>query len=194
MRRLDHPVLACETLAQGVAHVEAVLDQRLERGGEHPLMGTHNRLLSLGPGEYLEVIARNPDARGPEGRKRWYGLDDFTGPPRIVAWCARAEHFVAPPGTTIIEMTRGSLRWQFTLPDSDQLPGHGTHPLLIHWHDNSHPCDQMGDRGLRLLRLAMTTPEPKPLAQISDPRITLDFGRTALRALIRRPDGAEVWL
>ena len=29
-------------------------------GGHHPLMGTHNQLLSLGPGEYLEVIAIDP--------------------------------------------------------------------------------------------------------------------------------------
>ena len=35
----------------------------LESGGRHPHMGTHNRLLSLGPDLYLEVIAVDPDAR-----------------------------------------------------------------------------------------------------------------------------------
>jgi hypothetical protein len=37
-------------------------------------MGTHNRLLKLGAGRFLEVIAIDPEAPAP-GRRRWFDLD-----------------------------------------------------------------------------------------------------------------------
>ena len=48
-------------------------------------MGTHNRLASLGPTEFLEVIAVDPDAPLPE-RPRWFGLDRFDDAPRLGTW------------------------------------------------------------------------------------------------------------
>ena len=66
--------VAGETLAEAAAHVEKALGVALSPGGVHVEMGTHNRLLSLGPGLYLEAIAVNPDARAPEG----------TAPPLVV--------------------------------------------------------------------------------------------------------------
>ena len=38
-------------------------------------MGTHNRVLGMAGGMYLEVIAIDPDAAAPE-RPRWFGLDE----------------------------------------------------------------------------------------------------------------------
>ena len=72
----DHLAVCGETLDAAVAHVEAVLGLTLEPGGVHVEMGTHNRLLSLGPGMYLEAIAVNPEAAHP-GRPRWFDLDRF---------------------------------------------------------------------------------------------------------------------
>ncbi|MDO5631323.1 MAG: VOC family protein [Paracoccus sp. (in: a-proteobacteria)] len=193
MRRMDHIVIGCENLDHGAALMERILGRPMDAGGRHPLMGTHNRLLHLGGMEYLELISVDPTAPRP-GRTRWYGLDHFKGPPRILGWIARDEHFVAPRDSTIIEMSRGSLNWQFTMPINGQMPGHGTQPLLIRWSKGAHPCNMLPDHGFRLLRLQMTTPEPQPLARISDPRISLGFGQTELRILLQRPDQSQVWL
>ena len=59
--------------------------------------------LSLGAGEYMEVIAVNP-AAPPPGRPRWFDLDRFTGAPRITNWILRCDDLdaalsLAPPGT-----------------------------------------------------------------------------------------------
>jgi len=64
--QLDHLVLMAPTLEQGVAWCEATLGVTPGPGGEHPLMGTHNRLVSIAserfPGAYLEIIAINSEA------------------------------------------------------------------------------------------------------------------------------------
>ena len=49
-RELDHLVVAARTLEEGAAWVEAALGVKTLPGGKHPLMGTHNRVLSIGRG------------------------------------------------------------------------------------------------------------------------------------------------
>ena len=44
-------------------------------GGVHIKMGTHNHLMQIGQGIFLEVIAVNPEIE-PPNRPRWFGLDD----------------------------------------------------------------------------------------------------------------------
>jgi hypothetical protein len=61
--RFDHLVVAARELAVGVAWVESRLGVPMGAGGRHDVMGTHNRLLSLGPGRFLEVIAIDPMRR-----------------------------------------------------------------------------------------------------------------------------------
>ena len=86
---LDHIAVAGETLEAAVAHVEAALGVTLDPGGVHVEMGTHNRLLSLGPDLYLGVIAIDPEA-APPGRRRWFDLDRFDGLPRLHSWIVAA--------------------------------------------------------------------------------------------------------
>ncbi len=45
-------------------------------GGQHPRMGTHNLLISLGPASFLEVIVNDPDASTP-AEPRWDDLEDL---------------------------------------------------------------------------------------------------------------------
>ena len=56
---LDHLVVIAPTLADGVAWCESTLGVTPGPGGEHPLMGTHNRLIHISspthPRAYLEV-------------------------------------------------------------------------------------------------------------------------------------------
>ena len=67
---LDHLVIGAATLAEGVAWLEDRLGVTVPAGGKHPLMGTHNRLMQLGHGTFLEIIAIDPDAASP-GRRRF---------------------------------------------------------------------------------------------------------------------------
>src|ERR1700687_4364463 len=72
--KLDHLVVAAASLEQGEDHLESLLGVRPRRGGKHVAMGTHNRVLRLGDGIYLELIAVDPDGIKPD-RPRWFDLD-----------------------------------------------------------------------------------------------------------------------
>ena len=67
---VDHLVVFAADLAGGVDWCQRTLGISPTAGGEHPLMGTHNRLLALGGGAYLEIIAIDPDAAAPEPPRR----------------------------------------------------------------------------------------------------------------------------
>ena len=49
MAAFDHIAVSATTLEERAAAVEAALGVTLEPGGRHGFMGTHNRLLRLGP-------------------------------------------------------------------------------------------------------------------------------------------------
>lgn len=63
MAGVDHLVVMAAPLAEGAAWCEATLGVTPGPGGEHPLMGTHNRLINItSPAfttAYLEIIAIN---------------------------------------------------------------------------------------------------------------------------------------
>lgn len=177
MLTFDHLAIACETLAEGAGAVETALGVPLAPGGEHAAMGTHNRLLSLGPGEYLEVIAINPAAPGP-GRPRWFALDAFAGPPRPNAWICRTGDMTsalaaAPDGAgPPIAFTRGQYDWEMAVPDSGLLPFAGLFPAMIQWHSAAHPADTLPDQGVRLRRLVITHPDAPALRAALEPMMT----------------------
>lgn len=179
---LDHIVVAAATLAEGVAVLTARLGIPPLPGGRHPLMGTQNALWHLGGREYLEVIAIDPDAPAPS-RPRWFGLDGFSGPPRLVAWVARMTPLIAPAGSTIAEASRGDLNWRIAIPDSGVSASGGLQPLLIDWGTGPHPTERMPDQSLRLTGLTLTHPDPPALA-VTDPRIAVTAGPVKLSARI----------
>ena len=73
--RVDHLVVAAASLDEGAAWCEATLGVVPGPGGEHPLMGTHNRLLRVAtvdyPRAYFEIIAVQP-GRTPQLPRRWF--------------------------------------------------------------------------------------------------------------------------
>jgi hypothetical protein len=191
---LDHLVVSAATLVEGVASVEAALEVTLTPGGEHPQMGTHNRLMSLGEGLYLEVIAVNPDAPAP-GRPRWFDLDNFCGVPRLTNWVIRCgnlkeAHTQAPAGCgEIHDLVRGDYRWRMAIPVDGRLPFGGAFPGMIEWR-GPHPAGRLPDAGCRLRRLVLVHPEAAALGAalfrlVDDPGIAIEQGpETALRAEI----------
>ena len=191
---LDHVAIAAARLEEGVAWLEAQLGVRMAPGGEHPAMGTHNRLLSLGPSEYLEVIAVDPGARSPV-QARWFGLDRFRGPPRPVAWVLRvpdldALNLPAAAGAPMA-LRRGDLAWRITVPQGGQGPFDGLYPALIEWA-GPHPAPRLPDPGVRLLELQLSHPEITALAASlpgRDARLRFAQGAPALRLRLATPAG-----
>jgi hypothetical protein len=171
-------------------------------GGKHPLMGTHNRLLSLGD-LYLEVIAVDPGAPSP-GRPRWFDMDRFTGPPRLTNWVAgcddlAAEVALGPSGIGHpIALARGDYRWQMAVPDDGRLPFDGAFPALIQWEGTAHPAPALPDHGLRLQRLEIGHPQATVLqaalaGRIADARVVIAPATgITLRATIDTPAGPRV--
>ncbi len=185
---LDHLVVVAPTLDDGVRWCEQHLGVPPGPGGTHPLMGTHNRLLSIAssafPGAYLEVIALDPLAtptRAP-GLRRWFDMDDprlmmqvDTEGPLLAHWVARtpdvqqAVHHARgvniDPGEVLQasrETPDGLLQWKITVRDDGQRLFDGTFPTLIEWGDR-HPAARMPDSGVRLERLTLRHPQPDTL-------------------------------
>lgn len=199
MLRLDHLVVSCETLAQGVQDLEAKLGVPLAGGGVHDAMGTHNRLLSLGPDEYLELIAINPDGRAPD-QPRWFDLDHFSGTTRLTNWvCATddldASIAQAPPGIGIpTPLARADLRWQFAVPQDGKLPFDNRFPALISWEGSAHPAARLPDQGLRLQALRLWHPDAAGLREAlaplySDARLQILEGAPRIEAELSTPKG-----
>ncbi|GAA5534593.1 VOC family protein [Deinococcus aluminii] len=167
---LDHLVIAARTLAEGRAWLEGRLGVTMQPGGEHARFGTHNALLSLGPGAYLEVIAVNPAAEAPD-RPRWFGLDTpelrerLEDGPRLIHWVARVPGLagldLAPFGEAL-DLSRGENRWALTVPVDGALPGGGVRPSLIIWQTPPPPA-RLPDAGVRLDSLTLGTPDPDAL-------------------------------
>jgi len=171
MVAFDHLVVAALTLEAGEDHLERLLGVRPQRGGKHVAMGTHNSLLKLGEGRFLELIAIDPDGKAPS-RPRWFALDSaemraaLAAGPRLIHWVARCDDLDAVRRAAPVdlgrahEMTRGAYTWRITIPDDGHLPRGGVFPTLIQWSDARHPADAMADSGLRLIALSAAHPEP----------------------------------
>lgn len=163
--RLDHLVVAARNLAEGRDWLEGRLGVPLQPGGEHETFGTHNALLSLGPDEYLEVIAVNPVAFAPR-RARWFALDDpamharLEAGPSLIHWVAQVD--ILPPDIEALDLSRGENRWTLTVPADGQLPQGGVAPSLITWHTPPPPT-RLRDHRVRLAVLRLGTPDPDGL-------------------------------
>ncbi|WGV16467.1 VOC family protein [Fuscovulum ytuae] len=201
MLRLDHLAVSCLALEDGAGAVEAALGLPLAPGGQHAHMATHNRLLSLGPDLYLEVIAPDPAQTGPAW-PRWFDLDRFTGPPRLTNWICATDDLdaalaLAPEGTgTPVALARGDFRWRMAVPANGILPFDNRYPALIEWEGAAHPAPRLPDHGARLMRLEVAHPDAPALraalASLNDPRVVVVAGPPALRAIIATPEGDRV--
>ena len=213
---LDHLVIIAPDLASGVAWCEATLGVTPGPGGEHPLMGTHNRLLRIDsaifPGAYLEIIALNPQARPQRTPplRRWFDMDDTAlmhdiaqHGPRLCHWVARmpdlgrrvqdwaklgldAGHVLQAQRPT----PQGVLQWQISVRDDGARLMDGCLPTLIQWGE-VHPSSSMPDSGLALSEFTLQHPQASVLRQALEglQGINLQTGPVSMQAVLQTPRG-----
>jgi glyoxalase-like protein len=197
---LDHILLGCRDLDEGIGFVEKHTGVRAAFGGVHPGRGTENALLSLGERRYLEIIA--PDPRQSEVPDA-YGLLRLEQP-RLVTWAAHPGDIQAlaarliKAGILAEGPTPGSrkrpdgrlLRWK-TLNLKDNAGG--LLPFFIEWSAESlHPSSD-SPNGCQLLRFEALAPNADALSSTAK-QLGLDFAvgkadKPQLRAVIGSAKG-----
>lgn len=199
MLELDHIAVLGETLDEAAAHVERALGVPMVPGGQHERFGTHNRLLGLSPELYIEAIACDPTL-APPADARWFGLDHFSGPPRLDKWVLRCDDIdaalrVLPMAGRPVRLQRGDLAWTMAVPEDGLLPFDGLFPALLQWRSPVPPGKTLAASGLALEGLTVSHPEADALRDLLAPhldaaRIAFQSGAPGLRADIRTPQGS----
>jgi hypothetical protein len=165
---IDHLLYASANLQRGIDEIESLLGVRPVRGGHHPQYGTHNALLSLGPGIYLEIIARDPDLPAPE-RGAFVNIP-AEAHSHLITWVFRTKDIqqaLAAAHNAAIGLgpvESGSRRnpdgseicWQLTDPYA--MPMNGAVPFLIDWGETVHPSAVVPPGG-QLAELVIEHPE-----------------------------------
>jgi hypothetical protein len=185
---IDHLVVAAASLAEGVQWCEKTLGITPGPGGEHPLMGTHNRLFSIAspafPLAYLEIIAIHSGAAYARSTwaRRWFDLDDPEMQAQLGKLGPRLVHFVASTAHAdagvralarlgldrgeVLPVSRptpkGLLSWKITVREDGQRLFYGALPTLIEWGP-VHPAQGMSASGVVLQSLAARHPRAEAL-------------------------------
>lgn len=200
---IDHLVIACADLDQGSAWALEMLGVEPVPGGKHATMGTHNRLLKLGPRVYLELIAIDPDGASP-ARARWFDLDNpdvqarASQAPFLLTWVAATGDIYdavnrVPALGEVTPFTRNAYAWKFALPDDGRLNFGGVLPALIEWNSD-HPAAALPDSGCELVALDLAHPAAASIVplfralKLMGP-VDLKAGPRALTARLRTPRG-----
>lgn len=199
--RLDHLAVAAESLDAGRAYVEEALGLYLQPGGNHAHFGTHNLLLGLKDGLYLEVIAIDPEAEAP-GYPRWFDLDRFSGAPRLHNWICAVDDLEAtlirhPQAGQPVALARSDLRWRMAVPQDGILPMDNLFPAFIEWQGAAHPATRLMSSAARLTRLVVSHPDAVDLQallgpELRDRRVVFETGVAGLRAVFATPHGQRV--
>lgn len=203
---LDHVILAGPALPDLSDAFEARTGVRATPGGRHAGQGTHNALVGLGPGRYLELLAPDPEAEdGP-----FRASIAYLGAPALHTWCVRggdAEAFEARVRAAGLEPRR--IAMARTRPDGVRLAwelvfveGHpfgGLVPFFIDWGASPHPSAALGaplaggsptlehpDAGrlTALLEALGGVPDDVRVAPAAAPRLVAGW---------RGPRGEDVW-
>lgn len=216
--RVDHLVVLAATLDEGVAWCEATLGVVPAPGGEHPLMGTHNRLLRVAtvdfPRTYLEIIAIKPGAQPQGGRRRWFDMDDdrvreaIARGPRLAHFAANVDDIDAaakalrrqdidrgPALQASRETPRGRLEWRISVRDDGARLFDGCMPTLIQWGE-VHPVANMPASDVALHSMLVTHPKADALRAayeaIGLERVAVRTGPPNLQAVLLTPRGRVV--
>ncbi len=216
--QVDHLVVAASRLEEGVAWCERTLGITPGPGGEHPLMGTHNRLFSIAspqyPKAYFEIIAIDKGAAcaRKQGERRWFDLENEALQHQLKQSGPQLIHFVASTPRAaptmqalaklgidrgeLLEASRmtahGMLSWKITVRTDGQRLMNGALPTLIEWA-GVHPTDNMVASGVTLQSLTASQPDAEALraayAAIGLQGVTVSQGPNNLTATLQTPRG-----
>ena len=219
---VDHLVVLAASLEQGCAWSKRVLGVTPGAGGEHPLMGSHNRLVNASSPSfsraYIEIIAIQPGVSGRRaaGQKRWFDMDDPALQARVAKDGPQLIHFVAGVSDVaaavkalaaqgldrgdVVQASRqsaaGLLSWRITVRDDGQRLFYGGLPTLIQWDGTAHPVDVMAPADVTLEALEFSHPRPASLTDaysaVELTGVTATQGAPNLRATLMTPLGRVV--
>ena len=186
--RIDHLVVAANSLEEGVRWCKNTLGITPEPGGSHALFGTHNQLIRLQSAAhalaYLEIIAIDPSAKPTRAShlRRWFDLDALSlqqqlqqEGPQLIHWVASVPKLATAivnlralgiDRGSVIEASRptaqGLLQWKISVRDDGQRLFGGTLPTLIEWGDE-HPAQSLPEPALELRSFSLQHPQAQHL-------------------------------
>ena len=191
---VDHLVWCVDSVAEGMEKFEALTGVRPCIGGQHLGLGTHNALLSLGDGVYLEILALDPAQKM---EARWIGIDCPTKP-CLATYCVQADQADGKDGK--LENTEGkTLKWRLAADHHtsgyEKLPFRGLVPFIVDWSVNplEHPS-AISPKRCRLAELRAYHPNPGELRKVFEALnvkgIMVEAGDTErLEAILDSPNG-----
>ena len=145
---VDHFMWAAVDLDTATAEFEKLTGVRPEFGGRHQGFGTHNALVSLGNGTYMEVLALDPEqsADNPIVRE----IREMNSPEILAYHLQRSDlentvqvlQGLGIPYTGPLDLGRkrpdgSELNWRLLFPESPVFK-HAL-PIFIDWMDAPHP-------------------------------------------------------
>jgi hypothetical protein len=170
---LDHFVVGIDNLETGVAAFEAMSGVHPTYGGEHPSLGTHNAVASLGGDQYLEILAPRPGAQlsplfaGAAGKTTltpilWAAATDDIG---AVHEALTREGF-APrelvPGSRVTSDGE-TLRWSMFMMEEGS-PANS--PFFIEWHGRTAHPSVSAPQGCILSSFSIGSADPEDLSRL----------------------------
>src|ERR1700743_590952 len=172
---LDHILLGCPNLDEGIAYVEERVGVRAAFGGVHPGVGTQNALLSLGDRRYLEIIAPDPNQPKSEDAR---DLKKLNGP-KLIGWAAhpgnldefaltlkRAGIEAAAPKPGSRKRPDGQvLNWRTLVLQDD---AGGLLPFFIEWGEGTTHPSVDAPQGCELMLFEATSPDTQGLPRRAD--------------------------
>jgi hypothetical protein len=197
--QIDHILLGIDDLDRGVQQFEESTGVKPIYGGKHP-RGTHNALVSLGDGTYVEIIAVQKGSTAP---------DDYAGLAQLhkltpIGWAVSSKDSgqlrsrLEAAGMAVTEATPGSrttpagktLSWQtFGLKDNFEEA-----PFFIVWSAQTAHPSTTSPTGCKLQQWHIAGPHQKSLEHL---RRTLelrvegaDAKSTSMRLALACPKGA----
>ena len=199
---LDHLVYVTPDVDQTIKDLSKQLGVTAALGGRHPIWGTRNALLALGPKMYLEIMGPDPKLSKP-GLRRPFDLDKLYKP-RLATWVSRSEDLTKTiaaarnVGVDLGEMQSGSrtkpdgsvLSW--TMTDLMKPRENGILPYFINWGTSKHPAEG-APTGCALREVKAEHPNPNHLNSILrafELDLSITYGKSAsLTARIETKQG-----
>jgi len=170
---LDHFVVAIDDLEIGIDAFEALSGVRPVYGGEHPALGTHNALVSLGRDHYLEIVAPRPGVQlDPMFRAAsehttltpilWALATDAIGSLHGTATSTGLAANEPAPGSRLTDDDE-TIRWtMFTMDGGDLINA----PFFIQWDPGTEHPAASSPAGCRLQSFTLATPTPDRLERL----------------------------